>query len=134
MTDSMEIDAPPVPPTAEQEDDSLFLAEMLEKAEDTCVADAERIATLTAIVTDNTTFSVGAVRIKESACFQICRLFCSTSSYKSILPFLTETCTTLFDGITKAKVAKIVRQILDVVSSCAPEELEMLNDVCTGEC
>ena len=62
--------------------------------------------------------------------YALARNFCEGSDYTEILSFVTTTCGTFFDNINKAKVAKIVRQVLDIVSLEAPNEHEMLADVC----
>jgi len=143
----MEID-PPAPPAAAaaaaaasasapsssdvvvEVDDSLELQEQLASSEAEDLGVPARLALLTGIVTEPELFSVGAVRVKESACYALARLLCSSSDYSKILPLITTTCTVFFAAVTKAKVAKIVRQILEVVSSEAPEELGMQSDVC----
>ncbi|GMI30791.1 hypothetical protein TrRE_jg2243 [Triparma retinervis] len=136
MPDSMEVDPnptpppPPVPAVVEEEDDSVDLADALASAEDKSTSIQNRRKSLTEIVTEPERFSLFCVRVKESAVYALARNFCEGSDYTEILSFVTTTCGTFFDNINKAKVAKIVRQVLDIVSLEAPNEHEMLADVC----
>ena len=45
------------------------------------------------------------------------------TQYDDVLPFLTTNCSTFFDNVTKAKTAKAVRRVLDIVEEEAPEEV-----------
>ena len=114
----------------EDEDDSGDLAEELTSAEDTSKPIAARREALTAIIAEKDRFSIYVVRVKEAAVYSLARNLCEGKDFAMILPFVTVTCSHFFDSITKAKVAKIVRQVLDIVSVEAPGEHKMLADVC----
>ncbi|GMH92128.1 hypothetical protein TrST_g6587 [Triparma strigata] len=115
----------------DQEDDSADLVESLEAGEDSSKNDVQtRMKILTEIVQEPDRFSIYCTRAKESAVYALSRCLCEASQYSSILPFVTETCKTFFSNVTKAKTAKIVRQVLDIVSVEAPKELVMLENVC----
>ena len=118
--------------TIDDVDDSADLSAALSAAlEDKSLSLPQRLSALESILTDPSgRFSVFCVRVKESAVYEMSRSLCNASMYTAILPFLTTTCSSFFDGITKAKTAKIVRQVLDILSASAPSEHGMLVAVC----
>jgi len=72
-----------------------------------------------------------AVSIKERAVYDLTRAFCAVKAYNEVVEFLTgETGKAFFDHINKAKCAKLVRQVLDIVCTLAPKELDMQKTIC----
>lgn len=69
-----------------------------------------------------------ATQIKERAVYQLTRAYCGRKEYSSIVKFLEESA--FFQNVTKAKCAKVVRQVLDIVVNLAPEEYEMQREIC----
>jgi 26S proteasome regulatory subunit N6 len=69
-----------------------------------------------------------ATQIKERAVYELTRAFCASKEYSAIVKFLEDS--TFFRNVTKAKCAKVVRQVLDIVVSLAPQELHMQREIC----
>lgn len=69
-----------------------------------------------------------ATQIKERAVYELTRAFCASKEYSRIVQFLEES--VFFQNVTKAKCAKVVRQVLDIVVSLAPQELDMQREIC----
>jgi hypothetical protein len=63
--------------------------------------------------------------------YEFARSYCAAAKYSDIVSMLTEkACTSFFDHITKVNCAKVVRGILDLVCTLAPEEFDMQVEVC----
>ncbi|KAL3907165.1 MAG: hypothetical protein SGILL_008982 [Bacillariaceae sp.] len=69
-----------------------------------------------------------ATQIKERAVYDLTRAYCGQHQYSEIVNFLETS--TFFQKVTKAKCAKVVRQILDIVCSLAPEAYDMQREIC----
>eukprot|EP00980_Cylindrotheca_fusiformis_P029194 scaffold22748_cov182-Cylindrotheca_fusiformis.AAC.8 len=69
-----------------------------------------------------------ATQIKEKAVYELTRAYCSLKQYEAIVGFLETS--TFFQKVTKAKCAKVVRQILDIVVNLAPTEYAMQREIC----
>jgi 26S proteasome regulatory subunit N6 len=69
-----------------------------------------------------------ATSIKERAVYDLTRAFCNSKEYSSIVNFLEVS--TFFHNVTKAKCAKVVRHVLDIVCSLAPLAYDMQKQVC----
>jgi len=69
-----------------------------------------------------------ATQIKERAVYDLTRAYCGSKEYASIVQFLERS--TFFQNVTKAKCAKVVRQVLDIVCSLAPLEFKMQQEIC----
>ena len=69
-----------------------------------------------------------ATQLKERAVYELTRAFCALKEYHCIVKFLQES--SFFQSVTKAKCAKVVRQVLDIVVSLAPQELVMQREIC----
>jgi len=69
-----------------------------------------------------------ATQIKERAVYELTRAYCGSKEYAAIVQFLESS--TFFQNVTKAKCAKVVRQVLDIVCSLAPEEYKMQQEIC----
>lgn len=72
-----------------------------------------------------------ATSIKERAIYVLARLYCSSSRYSDVVSFLTgDVCSTFFNTVTKAKCAKVVRSVLDMVDTLVPHELSLQAKLC----
>ena len=69
-----------------------------------------------------------ATQIKERAVYELTRAYCANKEYSAIVQFLEES--SFFQIVTKAKCAKVVRQVLDIVVSLAPEAYAMQREIC----
>jgi len=69
-----------------------------------------------------------ATQIKEKAVYELTRAYCDKKEYAAIVSFLESS--TFFKKVTKAKCAKVVRQVLDIVSSLAPTAYDMQREIC----
>jgi 26S proteasome regulatory subunit N6 len=143
LAGDQEMTATPVNTTSQQpeeEDDSMDLQTLLAQAEDTSnsLSTQQRIDLFTSIFQDSDLiskgeaprFSVFCVRVKESSIYALIKLLISSNKFAEILPTITTAAKPFFDSITKAKMAKIVRQLLDTVTVSAPEETALHLDLC----
>jgi 26S proteasome regulatory subunit N6 len=69
-----------------------------------------------------------ATQIKERAVYDLTRAYCAQHQYTEIVSFLETSA--FFQKVTKAKCAKVVRQILDIVCSLAPDAHDMQREIC----
>jgi 26S proteasome regulatory subunit N6 len=69
-----------------------------------------------------------ATQIKERGVYELTRAYCGQQQYSQIVTFLETSA--FFQNVTKAKCAKVVRQILDIVCSLAPEQYDMQKEIC----
>jgi len=69
-----------------------------------------------------------ATQIKEKAVYELTRAHCIQKEYSAIVGFLETS--TFFQKVTKAKCAKVVRQVLDIVCSLAPTAYDMQREIC----
>jgi 26S proteasome regulatory subunit N6 len=69
-----------------------------------------------------------ATQIKERAVYELTRAHCGSENYSAIVQFLETSA--FFKNVTKAKCAKVVRQVLDIVCSLAPKEYAMQKEIC----
>ena len=69
-----------------------------------------------------------ATQIKEKAVYELTRAYCDKKEYPAIVAFLEAS--TFFQKVTKAKCAKVVRQVLDIVCSLAPTAYDMQREIC----
>lgn len=69
-----------------------------------------------------------ATQIKERAVYELTRAFCKQSQYSEIVSFLESS--SFFQTVNKAKCAKVVRQVLDIVCGLAPTEYGMQQEIC----
>ena len=117
----------------EDEEDTADLSLLLDNAQDSSsTAPSTAIQTLTSILTEpQNRHGPKASSIKERAIYLLARTHCSMQSYDSVVALLTgDTCSAFFLNVTKAKCAKVVRAVLDIVCSLAPEELDMQQQIC----
>lgn len=109
----------------EEEEDISELEDLLEQA--TAVQNEEKAIPLLAQVIETTTLtSHAATQLKERAVYDLTRAYCATKKYDNVVCFLEgPTGQAFLSTITKAKTAKVVRQLLDILIAAAPDQLDM---------
>lgn len=133
MTEAMEVD------TSVQEEAALHDSNVVEEEEED-VSDLEEalaqaatsddpIPLLTDVVLDSEKTGPTAVQLRERAVYQLTRAYCEAKRYEDVVQFLQQGGQVFWNQITKAKTAKVVRQVLDIICQAAPEALEMQETV-----
>jgi 26S proteasome regulatory subunit N6 len=89
---------------------------------------SDKIVILKKILQDKDHLGPMAISFKERAMYDLTRAYCETQNYPAIVPLLQETA--FLEQITKAKMAKVVRAVLDMVCNLAPTELDMQAQIC----
>ena len=114
--------------TAATDDDDDFgnLAELMDDASTKPAAD--QIPLLQQILADTEHYSSKAMTLKERAIYDLTKAFCKTQQYKAVVRLLQDT--HFFSQVTKAKCARVVRAVLDMVCLEAPNELAMQAEIC----
>ena len=108
----------------EDEDDE-DVEDLLDMMDNAKVSNA--VALLTQVM-ESPKIGPKATQIKERAVYELTRAYCGSKEYAAIVQFLESS--TFFQNVTKAKCAKVVRQVLDIVCSLAPEEYKMQQEIC----
>eukprot|EP00978_Attheya_sp_CCMP212_P023361 scaffold71493_cov46-Attheya_sp.AAC.1 len=122
---------PPVEPVVEEDEEPVTdLVELLESAED--LEAAEQIPVLSSILLETEgRYGPKATSVKERAVYAVTRAYCAAGKHVEVVNLLTgDVCSGFFENVTKAKCAKVVRAVLDIVCAVAPTELEMQADMC----
>ena len=153
MSEAMDVDPPAdttgeAPPTAAEEDEDeeqiTDLLDLLSQSEDDALPPTAKIPLLTSILTESgppdvdgdgdgdgggePRYGPKASSVKERAIYGLARSYCGTGRYDEVVTLLTgDVCRGFFDHATKAKCAKVVRAVLDVVCGLAPEQLDMVS-------
>jgi 26S proteasome regulatory subunit N6 len=109
----------------EDEEDVSDLQELLRKA--SALPDGvERVPFLLQLIQNNEKMGPTAFQLKERAVYDLTRAYCASKEHQSIVNFLMgEAGQTYLNSITKAKTAKLVRQILDIVCTASPDAVDM---------
>lgn len=108
----------------EEEEDVTELQTLLEKAT-ALTNETERIVLLLELIQNSNKLGPIALQLKERAVYDLTRSYCITKQYNSIIEFLIgQTGQSYLLSITKAKTAKLIRQILDIVCITSPNELD----------
>jgi 26S proteasome regulatory subunit N6 len=91
-----------------------------------------QITSLTSILIEpQNRFGPKSSNLKERSIYQLTRLYCITSNYNAITTILTgSTCAPFFTYATKAKCAKVVRAVLDILTTHAPHALDIQRQTC----
>ena len=110
----------------EVEEDVGNLAELIDDASAKSAAD--QIPILQQVLADTEYYGAKATALKERAIYDLTRAYCNTQQYKAVVPLLKDT--HFFSQVTKAKCARVVRAVLDMVCLEAPSELDMQADIC----
>ncbi len=140
----MEVEPTNPPPTSatpisnDDEEDVGDLVELLSSTEDKDTAtDSEaKITALTSILTEpQNRFGPKASSIKERSIYALARTYChaSVAQYHQVVDLLTgTTCAPFFTHVTKAKCAKVVRAVLEIVCTLAPTQLTLQEQICNN--
>lgn len=135
--EAMEVDTPTkdavveeiVPPNDDEDDDEEDVSDLLEALDDASAKPAiGRIPLLLEILNDTEKVGTKAISLKERAIYDLTRAYCETSAYDEVAAMLKTS--PFFSTITKAKCAKVVRAVLDMVCNLAPNQLDMQADIC----
>lgn len=129
------VPVPVVAPNQDDEEDIADLTDLLTSVEDDEMSSSEsKIETLSSILTEpRNRFGPKASSVKERAIYSLARNYCATSQYQEVVDLLTgSTCSAFFTNVTKAKCAKVVRAVLDIICSLAPDELDMQQQICNN--
>ena len=153
MTEGMEIDTPveagilpedaavQQPPTDENnnnndddEEDISDLSTLFESISSTTTSPSDQIQTLTSILTEpSSRYGPKATALKERSIYSLARVYCTSNEYDSIPSLLTGSiCSPFFTNVTKAKCAKVVRAVLEIICTLAPNELDMQEAICNS--
>ena len=108
-------------PVVEDNDDEdvTWIADKFEEV-DGAASDADKIPLLLEIIGRDADSGPKATQLKERAVYDLTRAYCSQGRYDDVVQFLTTSKFLL--ALTKAKTAKVVRQVLDIVCTAAPEQ------------
>lgn len=109
----------------EEDEDVEDLLDLMDNAK--VASPVETVITLKQVI-ESPKSGPKATQIKERAVYELTRAYCAQHQYTEIVAFLETS--TFFRNITKAKCAKVVRQILDIVCSLAPEQYDMQKEIC----
>jgi len=131
----------------EEEEDTSDLQILLETAEDESsdLSDQGRMEILNKVLTDpSERFGSKASSIKERAVYALTRVTCrihtplevsggKSTVGKAVVDLLSgSTCSPFFTKSTGARCARVVRAVLDVVSTCVPNDLPAQAAACRG--
>ena len=141
----MEVDEPIAAPAEAKTEEDMVIDAALEEEEDVEELEAalEKASTLSSngsaeeasqvlsnMLQDTEKTGPKAIQVKERAVYDLTRSYCTSKNYNSVAEFLTgETGKVFLSQITKAKTAKVVRQVLDIVCDAAPDQLTMQESV-----
>ena len=126
----------------EEEEQVSDLVQLLESAETLHSSDTNQMAldsnyttilsNLTSILTESQNrYGPRASSIKERAIYSLTRTYCAAAQFDAVVDLLTgSTCRGFFDHATKAKCAKVVRAVLDLLCSIAPDQFHVQAQVC----
>jgi len=79
-------------------------------------------------VTESSKNGPKATQIKEKAVYELTRAYCQESKFSEVVVFLESS--SFFRTVNKAKCAKVVRQVLDIVCGLAPGAYDMQREIC----
>jgi len=111
----------------DDEEDITALLEMVDDASAKSASSDKKIELLRRVLEDTKQVGPKAISLKERAMYDLTRVYCDVGTFDAIVPLLKET--PFLELITKAKMAKVVRAVLDMVCNLAPDELEMQAEI-----
>ena len=128
----MEIDEPQPTPEVENtntrdDDDDEDVEDLLDLMDSAKVESNDTISILLKVM-DSPKDGPKAISIQERAVYELTRAYISKKQLEAIVTFLQSS--KFFTTVTKAKCAKVVRQVLDLVCTLAPTELEKQQQIC----
>jgi 26S proteasome regulatory subunit N6 len=135
---SPEPEAMEVDPTPKEEDAEEDIQDLEDLADDaSALPPDQQVPLLIAIIKDEKAkaprYGFKAVSLKERAVYDLTRAYCAIKEYNEVVNFLTgATGKAFFDHINRAKCAKLVRQVLDIVCSLVPDQLDMQEQICNN--
>jgi len=124
-TSKMEVDG-----DDDDDEDISTLLDMVDDASSASSSVETKIDLLQKVLRDKTYVGPKAVALKERAMYDLTRVYCKNRMYDFIVPLLKEEASSFLSLITKAKMAKVVRAVLDTVCSLAPTEYDMQAEIC----
>jgi 26S proteasome regulatory subunit N6 len=120
----------------DDDEDISDLEQALEAARALPLGDARQVDILLHQIIQNTSHeknkkSHKATQLQERAVYDLTRSYCAAKRYDDVVVFLTGDAGRHFltVAITKAKTAKVVRQVLEIVCTAAPDQLDMQESV-----
>lgn len=130
MTEAMEVDHDEQTNALEEEEEDVTLLEDALKQADELPVGAGQIPFFLKVIETSELTSLKASQLKERAVYDLTRAYCAAHQYDQVVEFITGTSGQAFlSTITKAKTAKVVRQLLDIVCTAAPEAHKMQESV-----
>ena len=112
-------------PVDEEEEDISELEKLVEDAMELEVG-SKQIPILLKVIQDTEKLSAKALSLKERAVYDLTRAYCASQTYNEVVNFLTgEQGKQFLSQITKAKTAKVVRQVLDIVCTAATDQMQV---------
>lgn len=116
-------------PEDEEEEDVTALTTILDDASALPVG-PQQYPHLLKVIRDHEHTGPKATQLKERAVYDLTRAYCAAREYDEVVAFLTGNAGNEFlTSMTKAKTAKVVRQVLDIVCTAAPDALSMQESV-----
>lgn len=118
----------------DDEEDISDLTALFESISPSTSAPTDQIQIYTSILTEpSSRYGPKATTIKERSIYSLARAYCNSNQFQSIPTLLTgPTCSPFFSNVTKAKCAKVVRAVLEIICSLAPQELDMQEAICNS--
>lgn len=114
-------------PVKEEDEENIgALVELMDDA--SAKPSEEKTPILQQLLQDTEHLGPKATSLKERAVYDLARAYCDTKQYQQVVTLLRET--PLLEQVTKAKCAKIVRAVLDIVCDLAPDQLDMQAEIC----
>lgn len=100
--------------------------------EDITLDPSKKIEILTSILSESKgRYGPKAILLKERSIYALVRTYCAASQFDEVINLLTgDACRPFFENVTKAKCAKVVRAVLDIICTLAPNELTMQAQIC----
>lgn len=114
-------------------EDVVDLMDLFASYEEEATKDSSaKIQILTSILSEpQERYGPKAVSLKERSIYALVRTYCTVSQVGEVMNLLTgDICRPFFEHVTKAKCAKVVRAVLDIICALAPDELSMQAQIC----
>jgi len=109
-----------------EEEDISNLTDLYDKAQESSTTLSQKISLLLELLQDTEKQGSKAIQMKERAVYDLTRAYCQAGDFDQVVQFLTVSeGQTFLNSLTKAKTAKVVRQVLDTVCTEAPTEFVM---------
>ena len=130
MTEAMEVDHVEHTNVPEEDEEDVSILEDALKQADALPVGSGQIPYFLKVIETTELTGHKASQLKERAVYDLTRAYCAAHQYDQVVEFVTGTSGQAFlSTITKAKTAKVVRQLLDIVCTAAPEAHTMQESV-----